>query len=319
MNIIDKILTREEFKEKPPVLMDIGASGGIFPAWKKIAKHSICIAFDADNRELDYISNNNSDYMKVYIFNRIASDENVEEKEFFLTNSPFCSSTLEPDLDSLKEWNFFNKFKVRNKEVMKTIHPKKALEKIDINYIDWFKADSQGTDLILFDSLDNKITERILAADFEPGIIDAYKKEDKLHHLMNYMESKPFWMNELRILESQRLDEETKDKLASRGHKDSSQLIRGAPICGEVSYFNTLNNKELFSKRDYLLMWVLAFSKKQYGFAVKVSGMGKDKYSDPIFDELDEALNQELNMASRKRIVKTAAKKAIKKLKKLFK
>jgi len=40
MNIIDEVLGRFEFEEKPPILFDVGASGGLNPAWSKLAKYS---------------------------------------------------------------------------------------------------------------------------------------------------------------------------------------------------------------------------------------------------------------------------------------
>jgi hypothetical protein len=59
-----------------------------------------------------------------------------------------------------------------------------ALIKININYIDWFKTDTQGTDLRLFKTLPSKIADHVLAAEFEPGILDAYIGEDKLYSVM---------------------------------------------------------------------------------------------------------------------------------------
>ena len=51
MKIIDQILRSEHFRDQPPVLIDIGASGGIHSKWKYIAKYSYCIAFDADDKK----------------------------------------------------------------------------------------------------------------------------------------------------------------------------------------------------------------------------------------------------------------------------
>jgi len=55
MHIIDKILSRSEFKTDPPVLIDIGASESLPKEWQHIAKYSVCIAFDADERKMGYI------------------------------------------------------------------------------------------------------------------------------------------------------------------------------------------------------------------------------------------------------------------------
>ena len=50
MKIIQKVLESVYFENKPPVLIDIGASGEINAKWKAIASYSVCIAFDADER-----------------------------------------------------------------------------------------------------------------------------------------------------------------------------------------------------------------------------------------------------------------------------
>jgi hypothetical protein len=95
MNIIDKVLSLPEFKEHPPVLVDIGASGELHKIWKNLAKYSICIAFDADSRDIEYTVNEKSHYKKLYVYNRILTSQLKENEEtFYLTKSPYCSSLL---------------------------------------------------------------------------------------------------------------------------------------------------------------------------------------------------------------------------------
>ena len=53
MKIIQAVLSSSHFENKPPVLIDIGASGEINKKWRPIAPYSICIAFDADDREFN--------------------------------------------------------------------------------------------------------------------------------------------------------------------------------------------------------------------------------------------------------------------------
>ncbi len=64
--------------------------------------------------------------------------------------------------------------KLTKKVELNSIHIQKALDNAKLDYVDWFKSDSQGIDLRLFKSLDEKIRSKILLAEFEPGIIDAY-------------------------------------------------------------------------------------------------------------------------------------------------
>ena len=104
--LIDKVLNHQVFEEKPPVLIDIGASGTIHPAWNSIAKYSICIAFDADDRDFQVTEKNDCGYRKLFKINRVVTADPIEEIDFYLTSSPYCSSGLEPDINALEPWAF---------------------------------------------------------------------------------------------------------------------------------------------------------------------------------------------------------------------
>jgi hypothetical protein len=315
MGIIEKIFSKDELIKNPPILLDIGASGDFYKGWVKIAKYSICIAFDADAREMEYIEGGKSGYRKIYVFNKIASDINLPKRNFYLTKSPYCSSTLEPDETKLKDWNFADMFSVNKMVDLDTISPQKALDELKLDRIDWFKSDSQGTDLRLFKCLRNEIKEKMIAADFEPGIIDSYKGEDKLHQLMAYMENEPFWMAELKIAGSQRINSQIKETLISKGLKPLGQkylnlLISSSPSCGEVTYLNTLKSKT-FSKRDLMLAGVIAFIKHQYGFAEEIAIEGSARFNDQIFKDLENAIIADLNKRSNIVRFKALTKKLI--------
>jgi len=200
MNIIDKVLSLQEFKEHPPVLLDIGASGKLHEIWKSIAKYSICIAFDADSREMEYTVNESSHYKKLYVYNRILISQLKENEEtFYLTKSPYCSSLLQPLNKKLANWAFADLFEVENKASLKTVDLTTVLTELKLDKVDWFKTDSQGTDLRLFKSLGEPVIKKVLVAEFEPGIIDAYQGEDKLWQLMSYMDKREFWMSDINI------------------------------------------------------------------------------------------------------------------------
>ena len=55
MDIINKISQEKIFANNPPIVVDIGASGFINESFKPIAKHSICLAADADKRDIQYL------------------------------------------------------------------------------------------------------------------------------------------------------------------------------------------------------------------------------------------------------------------------
>ncbi|MBW4519532.1 MAG: FkbM family methyltransferase [Scytolyngbya sp. HA4215-MV1] len=286
MDLIEEVLERNEFIEQPPVLLDIGASKAINHKWKKIARYSICIAFDADDREFAYITNKNSSYKQLFVYNSIVSEKACEELNFYLTKSPYCSSLLEPDKSSLINWAFSDLFEVKEEIKIQTTDLKTVLQNLKIQKIDWFKTDSQGTDLRLFKSLTQQLINQVLIAEFEPGIIDAYQGEDKLYDLMKYMQEQPFWMSEIIIQGSQRINQSVLTKYFNEFEiKCINLFIKKSPGWGEVTYFNTLKHND-YSQRDYLLTWVFTVIEKQYGFSLELLDRAIQKFDDPIFINL---------------------------------
>jgi hypothetical protein len=286
MHIFDEIFNRTEFVNNPPVLVDIGASGKIHSKWKKIAKYSVCIAFDADNREFGYVENVASGFKKLYVYNCIVSDKSTDKIEFYLTKSPYCSSTLEPDLKALAEWSFADKFSIEKKVSLNNITLSKVLENLKIDRIDWFKTDSQGIDLRLFKSLSSDMQNNIIVAEFEPGFIDAYKNEDKLYDVVNYMSSRNFWMSDFITKGAERLTQSDLSDLTK--YNFLKKLVqfshRKSPGWAEITYLNSFNNNQTL--RDYLLGWVFSVIHKQYGFSLKLAEEGISKFDSKIFEAM---------------------------------
>ena len=288
--MIEKVLRRQEFAERPPVLLDIGAAGEIHPKWKRVAPYSVCIAFDADERELGFARKESGAYKKLCIYNCIASEAPAGDADFYLTRSPHCSSLLKPRKDSLSAWAFSALFEVERESRMKTVPLSKVMEDAGVKKIDWFKSDSQGTDLRLFRSLGDDGVNRVLVAEFEPGIIDAYEGEDKLWGVLAYMEKRPFWMANLAIKGSQRIRRESiPDHSIFLVRRFASVALKTSPGWGEMTYINTFPpDAEYLDKRDYLLGWVFSMVEKQYGFALEIASRGFHHFDDPVFLELEE-------------------------------
>lgn len=286
--MIDEILRKKEFEQRPPILIDIGASGGMHKEWKRIAPYSICVAFEPDDREMSYHQREESKFKKFYLFNTVAGDHQTDSVDFYLTKSPFCSSLLEPDLRSLEDWAFAGFFEVEKKVKVKARTLPSVLEELRLSSVDWFKTDSQGIDVRLFQSLGDRTIARVLAADFEPGIIDAYKGEDKLFALLAFMHDRPFWMSDMRVEGTQRLRKEVVEReLGGTYRRFMSYLLRPSPCWAEVSYLNTLENSTLLGVREFLLTWVFATIMGQHGFALDVAQRGYKQWKDPTFGRME--------------------------------
>jgi hypothetical protein len=288
MKIIDTILKSKYFLEQPPVLIDIGASGEINVKWKQIAPYSICIAFDADDRDFRYNENDGSGYKKLITINRIVTSGSEGKTDFYLTSSPYCSSLLKPDMHKLKPWIFSALFEVKKVTQLSTISLTKALEQAGVNYIDWFKSDTQGTDLRLFKSLPSSVISQILAAEFEPGIMDAYEGEDKLYMVMKEMHERAFWLSSMQVKGTQRLSYSYAE---TSGSLFRNRLIRKSPCWAELTY---LKQNLPQSERDVLLLCVFALLEKQYGFVLEVLDLAMDQFRNPIFESVKKAVMKKL-------------------------
>lgn len=279
MKIIQEILESEIFSQQPPVLVDIGASGEIYEKWEKISQYCICLAFDADDREFEITEETNKKYRKLIKINRIVTAESQTTADFYLTSSPFCSSLLKPDEKGLRPWIFNPLFKVEKTVQLDTITVNEALKQSNLDYVDWFKTDTQGTDLRLFMSLPEAIKAKILIVDLEPGIMDAYSNEDKLHKVMSEVSSHGFWLSTMIVKGVQRLKPDYANQL---GKYLAERLVKRSPGWAEVTY---LREPDLKTEREYLLLFIFSILEKQYGFAIETIDEGLTHFPTPLMQK----------------------------------
>jgi hypothetical protein len=292
MSLIKKILDHREFVDKPPILIDIGASGELHKDWKDLAPYSICLAFDADSRDFNVSEIENKDFRKLYIYNCVVVDENISyvQENFFLTKFPHCSSILEPLEEKLSHWVYADLFQVEKKIKLNVRNLPEILKERNITYIDWFKSDSQGTDLRLIKSISNIIPKMIIT-EFEPGILDAYKGEDKFFHILEFMEKYSFWMDELNVLGTQRIHINTVKKFFPFiEYNNAKKYIKTSPGWVKVSYINTFEGSN-YSKRDLLLGIAVSIVKNQYGYALDLTLKAMEIYpEEELFSEILNSL-----------------------------
>ena len=282
--IIDGIMQLDVISSKPPLLIDIGASGEIYAKWKDIAKYCFCIAFDADDRDFTAEVQEGQGYKKLYKINRIVSADAEETKTFYLTRSPHCSSTLRPDKQRLADWEFSPLFEVEREVTLPSILLNKAVESTGYDYIDWFKIDSQGTDLDIFLSLPDSIRSTILAADFEPGIIDAYVGEDKLYQVHKTIDNENMWFSSFTVKGTKRIN---------HSYGNISNQLRTSPCWAELTALKKTGTQDL---RSQLLLIVFSLIEEQWGFALEV--IDKSALKDKILQNIKAEILNEIASAS---------------------
>ncbi|MDR3695454.1 hypothetical protein [Mucilaginibacter sp.] len=290
--LFDKIFKFPDLITSPPVLLDIGASGNLHNNWQSIARYAICIAFDADDREMDFINDKAKNFRQLHIVNKIVSDKNIETADFYLTSSPYCSSLLQPDSECLADWYFGDNFNIEKKISLPAISLQKALADLAIDYVDWFKSDSQGLDLKLFKNIEQKQYNAIIA-DFEPGFIDAYRGEDKIKDLLDYMDTMPFWLCAFAVGGNKRMNISKLTPTFSSTEIDRIRYTTSdAAIFSEVTYINNFKQPQLQTERYYLLGCVFSLILKQYGFAAELAIHGLNLTGNSLFSEILDYIKQ---------------------------
>ena len=257
-----------------PVLLDIGASGSPPKIWESIAPHSTYIGFDPDAREIHEIKN--SRFGKATIVNEaVVSAPDIDRVDVFLTASPYCSSTLEPDQVALANYLFSDLFRVEKRIQAPATSLNTVIERLALPGIDWFKTDSQGIDLRLFNSLKLDVRSRVLAVDVEPGLIDAYVGEDLFVDAHRELTRQGFWLSRMEVKGAVRMRRASLDALPGLDQVDQNfvaKMVRPSPGWCEARYLRTLDwmMQHNLTQRDYALLWVFALLDEQFGFALDV-------------------------------------------------
>jgi hypothetical protein len=259
------------FKDRPIVLVDIGASGMPPQAWRDLAPLAVYVGFDPDLRELS--ENNAFGFSRFVMIDKAVSDTDDESVRFFLTESPFCSSVLAPNFDTLSEYGFTDLFRVERTVNVQATGLQQALEGIGLTHIDWLKIDSQGKDLDLFESLDSTVRERLLVLDIEPGVTDFYQGENTFAEAHASLQQQGFWLARAALQKHPRIAKATREQLDGRGIDFT--LLPGNPTAVEAQYYRTRAHLATagVDTRDAVCAWIIAMLNGDYGFAFDVAAL----------------------------------------------
>lgn len=257
-----------------PVLVDIGASGGPPDIWKPIAPHAIYLGFDPDRRATSF--ENQYGFNRSIIHNRaVVDDPRQTEATVHLTRSPFCSSLLPPDFDSLSNYIFAEWFDVVGQQTIPTQTLDAALNELGLDGVDWFKTDTQGMDLRVFANLSSERANGVMVIDIEPGLIDAYQNEDLFTSAHEFLVRNGFWLAQLDLGRTTRLRPSSLRapefaELELQQPRDFILALNTAPGWCEARYLRTIDHMTTRDRRDWTLLWVFAVLSGQFGFAIDV-------------------------------------------------
>jgi FkbM family methyltransferase len=257
--------------------MDIGASGAPPRIWKDIAPQSIYIGFDPDLREI-HETRSSQFHRSVIVNEAVTAEKSASEAVFYLTRSPFCSTTLDPNPPATSHWLERDLFDVQSRVTVRATTIDAVLDRLDISRIDWLKLDTQGIDLRLINSISPGVLSRVMAIDTEPGLIPIYQREDMFVDVHRDLTNKGFWLSGMHTGGFVRMRRPTLDVLQRINANVDDRYIRSAvrtsPAYLEARYLRTLEwlAENSLSQQEYVLLWIFALIDDQLGFALDLSG-----------------------------------------------
>ena len=271
-NVIDHLLVSQAIE---PILVDVGSSGGSPRIWQPIRAHSTYVGFDGDTRELRHPQE--AEFRHACFAHEVITCDGDGEVTFYLTRSPYCSSTLEPNPAITNNFLSADSFIIDRTARAKASTLNAVLDRLDLPRIDWMKIDTQGTDLRVFKSLRKACREKLLAIDIEPGLRGAYVNEDLFCDVHAGLMREGFWLSNLKVCGLVRMRKSTLDWLADRNAKATpdnvAKAVRQTPGWTECRYLRSLESLLATgaTRREYVLLWVFALIDKQFGFCLDLA------------------------------------------------
>lgn len=258
------------------MLVDVGAAGSAPPGWEALAPHAAYLAFDADrDATLPAFA---ARFEKSHLEHAAVVPQATDKTTLHLTRYPRCSSTLPPDPAVVSQYLYGELFDVERALEVPATTLGVALQRAGLERIDWLKLDTQGTDLRLYLSLNEKLRSGLLAVDLEPGLVAAYKGEDTFPEVHQRLGADGFWLCTANLGATVRMDAEALAwargqglNLPTRGIEDAQTP---APAWIELRYLRAASSLDALpqaTRREYELLWCFAMLCRQHGFAVEVA------------------------------------------------
>ena len=134
-----------------------------------------------------------------------------------------------------------------------------------------------------------KIYKKCLCAEFEAGIVEFYKNEDKLHQVLEYMENQPFFLSKLELEGRKTIINNVEKKYFHSGKNLNywcKNNLRWFPFQASTLYINNFSNKS-FGERDLLLGCVISLLERHTGFTIELANIGKERFHNKLFSEIE--------------------------------
>jgi len=207
MSIFIEPLFTQTYQSHPIKLVDIGASGGISDHLNRAKKYMHLIGFEPHEPSYDALVKNKTENSQFF---NIALHNEKKEIDFYITRKPTASSMFKPNMRFRRPFQ-----NPEELEIVKTIRIRTdTLDQVcrdnQLVDIDLIKADTQGSELFIFQGGGKIIEESVFAIEVEVEFTAMYEKQPLFTNIDELMRGTGFDLMNLGLLRWQRLSSKKK-------------------------------------------------------------------------------------------------------------
>lgn len=172
-------------KSGVPILLDIGARGGVTQPWRLLARLGLVniIGFEPDSQEAKRL---NAKYPFIEVLPFALGDEEMEVP-FYITESDSCSSCLKPNFKVLNQYHLEREFSVKRIAKIHTRRLDNLVKEKILPTPDYLKIDVQGFEYNVLKGAEQSLSTSVLAIELETHLKQLYENQHTFFDIVKYL------------------------------------------------------------------------------------------------------------------------------------
>jgi FkbM family methyltransferase len=193
------------YQKAPLTLLDVGARGGAHVRWKQCNKHLQVIGFEPDQWAFQALENQSTDKSR-YRYLNVALSNVPGEQDFFNTRNPGVSSLLKPNAEFLAQFPDAARWDVLSTSKVTVTSLDQALKQSNVEYVDFIKLDTQGTELSILEGGSETLEESVFGVEVEVEFAELYEGQPLFSDVDPHLRKLGFSLFDLRTIDWKRDD-----------------------------------------------------------------------------------------------------------------
>ena len=184
------LVKNKVFRQKPFVIVDVGARGGFAPHWSIFSDQINCIGFEPDVIECEKLNRSSSDLnRRVYPF---ALHKNKGIYPFYITKLPNSSGFYPTDMGIVERFPIWEPLTIESVKELNTIDFDSFASENNIQYVDFVKLDTEGSELDILEGAVETLKQSVLGISCEALFSPWHKGQRVFADLDSFLRSHGF-------------------------------------------------------------------------------------------------------------------------------